>query len=448
MTSGCATTLCDVTWHDIDVGVALVLFPGCDSPRAVADLRKRLHDLQAQVELQALELQASRKTPPQSSSSSSSSAQVALSTTSLINSTNNNSALAAANKTNSQSKGNAAGFTPNHTPNASRFTNSYLPSFLTLPAGTVNGHSAAADDDVHRLNDDAAQQLAALSRDELCALVLNLQTEVLRSHHDDHPLNSTEAATAALRSNVSCVTVLPDHVVSPGSGGGLTQQQQHQQQHFDADLEQILHETETDRQRLKREMDAILFGPKSNQDVRVIPVLKQRLDSALRDLEACSATELQLRRASSESTRVSTTAQTSDVFSSAAAVAPDVSSLRAQLRQSTALVDRLKTQIELNSDCREFNPALVCQMALEIERLKDMLERTQGHAGESKSIGEGHACESRSNMQGRATGSSDGSQSSGSRSSEGGSSSSGDERQEGGGGRKRRDGSSWKYFCL
>ena len=263
--------------------------------------------------------------------------------------------------------------------------NSYLPSFIGLPPG---GASDGAVDD---------SQLESMSRDELRAMVVTLQTEMLRSHDQQHntthPMNSTARDTTAAR-DMSCATVL-DYPNSTGvsnasSSAARRWHPQHDQQ-FDADLEQILHETEMDRQRLKREMDVILFGPKSNEDVRVIPVLKQRLQAALLQLQD----------------KVSHSADQSDDVTA---------SLRKRLRHSEACVARLTRQIELNSDCREFNPDLVCQMALEIERLKDIVSR------EVKQ-GQGHA-------------------STGSRSSDtGGSSGSGDERADGGRREKRsRDG--------
>ena len=119
----------------------------------------------------------------------------------------------------------------------------------------------------------------------------------------------------------------------------------------------------TSLQRLKRETDVMLFGPKSNKDVRVIPVLKQRLDAAALQLHD----RITFRNYDHRRTGIDKTIDVTVQFGES-------------LRRSEACVARLTRQIELNSDCRQLIPDLMFEMALKIKRLNDIMSRKVKYA--------------------------------------------------------------------
>ena len=252
----------------------------------------------------------------------------------------------------------------NHTANASTLLGlSYLPSFAALPGL----HNTLPDE----------SQLQNMAPDDLRAIIANLKTEMAKAEEQ----SVCEPGSHGLDSSVSKATT---GVLSTKNSDGYKADTASGDHTSAADslsrLEYELASVRKERTDLRRQLDTVLYGPTSDRDVRIIPVLKQQLADA------------QVRSTNGNQARQNQSTQGGN----ATTLDNDTAALRSRLASLETSNFVLKQQLEEQLKQKEQNGGsggsggdLVRQMALEIERLNWQLQiQQQQQANEASSSDE------------------------------------------------------------
>ncbi len=226
---------------------------------------------------------------------------------------------------------------------------SLIPSFRELPG----------IDEVVPDND----MLAEMNVDQLQEVVQTLKAELMKAHSQNSQLIHYSSLLDHTRD-------IPGENAKDVLGVRLRTEMDH--------LREDLQSTYKEKADLQKQLDSILNSPQSNADVRLIPVLKQHLNDAKNSL-AKKQHEIDELNRQFQGDHVGTIDSQDQV-----------AKLKAQLSHTQNLNDLLKKQIELDSRLHGheagFNPELIVQMAQEIERLKEELERSRGKLTKSDSV--------------------------------------------------------------
>lgn len=250
-----------------------------------------------------------------------------------------------------------------HTTIDSIHINSQIPSFYALP-------------DAEDIVPDEAK-LSHMTQHELRDIINALQSELIKSRNCSTEMQHKLDALSGSHGDTMFSGIRGD---TPGENeadvetrvGNLRlelSEVSRQRQLLEKQVESLtreLNESKGTNLQLERQLATVLYGPTSDKDIRIIPVLKEQLSEARKqvsNLEACPNALGDLQQ--------------------------EVGRLQSQLTHTESVNSLLKRQVELNAQNNdEFNPELMCQMAEEIERLKnDREERGERKTGKGDIIG-------------------------------------------------------------
>ena len=245
-------------------------------------------------------------------------------------------------------------------------SSSFLPSFAHLPGVE---EIVPSEDALREMTSDDLQEVIGHLREELC-----------HSHAVNSDLQRQLDFMPKMGKSVKSGRQESEYEDKPDNGRvGLSGPQTEQ-------VIQRLQESDSDRKKLQRQLDMIMFGPTSDKDIRIIPVLREELQELRENLgqkqEELENLQSALKRteAKKDEELMDERARDSEDFNASQA---ELQHLKDQVHRLENINMLLKRQIELNSmsgnDGAEpmFNPELICQMAGEIERLKAEL-KTKG----------------------------------------------------------------------